>query len=418
MLTLANPYKNGVTSSPIRRIMEMASPANLIKMGLDPNNVISFAGGWVNHQAPEELRQEYIDIAQNKALFHKTGAYSPSDGTAELKKALLDFNAEFFNKQTSKEENIIIGANSTQLTFSLFKVLLNPDDKLVLLDPAYANYPEQIQNAFNTKNIITFPVFDAEKWTFAEDTDKLSADFEAFMEKEKPKLILFSSPDNPTGKMLPEAFVKKMLECALKNDCFVAIDFAYNTFIYVNEIPEYFSYSLNDYPNMIKIFSNSKWCRGLGRRLGWLEATENIIQAMKVVQQSVVLCPDTIHQMTLTNYINKGLKDGSLRAYIEQINEDYKSASEFLCYCIEKYLSPRYTVPEGGLYSVVDVGMDGDEFVANILKKTGVVFVPGGGFGNSLKNGIRISFGPLVYDKEKIEEGFRRVAKVLSPPTT
>ena len=84
-----------------------------------------------------------------------------------------------------------------------------------------------------------------------------------------------------------------------------------------------------------------------------------------------------------------------------------------MCGCIENWLSPRYTIPQGGLYSVVDVGMDGDRFVENVLKKTGVVFVPGGGFGASLKNGIRISFGPLVYDKPKIEEGFKRVAKVL-----
>lgn len=411
MLTLADSFKNGVTSSPIRRIMEMASPANLIKMGLQPEDVISFAGGWVNHNAPEELRQEYIDIASNRQLFHQTGAYSPSDGSPELKKALIAFNSEFFGVQNSSEENIIIGANSTQLAFSLFKVLLNPHDKIALLDPAYANYPEQIETSTNCQ-MVYFPIFNAEKWAFADNEQKLVADFEQFMDREQPRLIMFSSPDNPTGKMLPSFFVKKMLESALKHDCFVAIDFAYNTFIYGDQQPEYFSYSPNNYPNLIKIFSNSKWCRGLGRRLGWLEATPNIVEALKVVQQSVVLCPDTIHQMTLTNYINKGLLDGSLKKYIEQINEDYKSASEFLCYCIEKYLSSRYTVPEGGLYSVVDVGMDGDAFVENILQKTGVVFVPGGGFGDSLKNGIRISFGPLVYDKAKIEEGFKRVAKV------
>lgn len=410
MLTLADAFKNGVTSSPIRRIMEMASPANLVKMGLNPNDVISFAGGWVNHHAPEELRQEYIAIAQDSELFHKTGAYSPSDGSPELKKALIDFNAQLFGAD-SKGENIIIGANSTQLAYSLFKVLLNPNDKIALLDPAYANYPEQIELGVNCKTV-HFPVFDAENWTFAEDETKLAADFELFMEREKPTLVLFSSPDNPTGKMLPDFFVKKMLDTALKYDCYVAIDFAYNTFIYGKEQPEYFSYSPEEYPNLIKLFSNSKWCRGLGRRLGWLEATKNIVESLKVVQQSVVLCPDTIHQMTLTNYINKGLKDGSLKGYIKQINDDYQSAAEFLCYCIEKYLSSRFTVPEGGLYSVVDVGMNGDEFVENILKTTGVIFVPGGGFGASLKNGIRISFGPLVYDHAKIEEGFQRVAKV------
>lgn len=410
MLTLANAFKNGVTSSPIRRIMEMASPANLEKMGLDPNNVISFAGGWVNHEAPEELRQEYIDIAQDKTLFHKTGAYSPSDGSPELKKALVDFNAQLFGS-SSKEENIIVGANSTQLAYSLFKVLLNPSDKIALLDPAYANYPEQIALGVNCE-IVHFPVFDAQKWAFVADEEKLIADFQQFIEKEKPKLLLFSSPDNPTGTMLPNSFVKKVLEITLENDCYVAIDFAYNTFIYGEKKPEYFTFSIEDYPNLIKLYSNSKWCRGLGRRLGWLEATTNIVESLKVVQQCVVLCPDTIHQVTLANYINKGLKDGSLSAYIKRINNDYKSAAKFLCYCIEKYLSPRYTVPAGGLYSVVDVGMNGDEFVENILKKTGVIFVPGGGFGNSLKNGIRISFGPLVYDKNKIEEGFQRVAKV------
>lgn len=413
MLILANSFKNGVTSSPIRRIMEMASPSNLKKMGLNPDDVISFAGGWVNHEAPEELRQEYETIAQDRNLFHKTGGYSPSDGTLELKKALLDFNSQLYGIHSSSEENIIIGANSSQLTYSLFKILLNPEDKVLLFDPAYANYPEQIQSCMNTKNIVHFPLFDAEKWEFVADEVALAADFELFMDRERPKLILFSSPDNPTGKMLPDLFVKRMLDCALKYDCYVAIDFAYYTFLYDKELPSYFFDSHKQYPNLIKIFSNSKWCRGLGRRLGWIEASETIVETLKVVQQSLILCPDTLHQMALTNYINKGLKDGSISGYIKRINDDYESASNFLCYCIEKYLSSRFTIPEGGLYSVVDVGMDGDEFVENILKKTGVIFVPGAGFGDSLKNGIRISFGPLVYDKEKIEEGFQRVAKVF-----
>ena len=213
--------------------------------------------------------------------------------------------------------------------------------------------------------------------------------------------------------MLPDLFVKRMLDCALKHDCYVTIDFAYYTFLYGKQLPSYFFESVKKYPNLIKLFSNSKWCRSLGRRLGWLEASETIIETLKVVQQSLILCPDTLHQMTLTNYINSGLKDGSIKEYIKRINDDYESASAFLCRCIDKYLSTRFTVPEGGLYSVVDVGMDGDAFVSEILKKTGVVFVPGGGFGSSLKNGIRISFGPLVYHKEKIEEGFQRVAKVF-----
>ena len=412
MLTLANSFKKGITSSPIRRIMEMASSDNLVKMGLNPDDAISFAGGWVNHEAPEELRQEYENIIQDSNLFHKTGGYSPSDGSPELKKALLDFDSQLYNINSSTEENIIIGQSSTQLSFSLFKVLLNPEDKIVLFDPTYANYPEQVQMCRSTQNIVNFPVFDAENWAFAEDENALATEFELFMEREKPKLVLFSSPDNPTGMMLPDLFVKRLLDCTLKYDCYVAIDFAYYTFRYGKELPAYFSYGPEQYPNLIKIFSNSKWCRSLGRRLGWLIASKSIIEALKVVQQTVILCPDTIHEMAMTSYINKGLKDGSISEYLKRTNDEYESASNLLCDCIKKYLSSRFTIPDGGLYSVVDVGMDGDTFVENILKKTGVIFVPGGGFGKSLKNGIRISFGPLVYDKPKIEKGFQRVAKV------
>ena len=69
---------------------------------------------------------------------------------------------------------------------------------------------------------------------------------------------------------------------------------------------------------------------------------------------------------------------------------------------------PRLT-PAGGLYTVVDIGTDAEEFVPRALKATGVLVVPGGGFGPSLTNGVRISFGPLVRDTAKIDEGLARL---------
>ena len=70
---------------------------------------------------------------------------------------------------------------------------------------------------------------------------------------------------------------------------------------------------------------------------------------------------------------------------------------------IERYLGMRFMRPQGGLYCVVDVDRDGDQFVHEILQNTGVIFVPGSGFGPSLVNAIRVSFGPLVNDLAKIE---------------
>ena len=48
-----------------------------------------------------------------------------------------------------------------------------------------------------------------------------------------------------------------------------------------------------------------------------------------------------------------------------------------------------------------------------VLAATGVIFVPGDGFGDTLKNAIRVSFGPLVNDLGRMEEGFARVHRYL-----
>ena len=79
----------------------------------------------------------------------------------------------------------------------------------------------------------------------------------------------------------------------------------------------------------------------------------------------------------------------------------------------------RYMTPQGGLYAVVDVQTDGDRFVRDVLQNTGVIFVPGSGFGRSLDRAIRISYGQLVHDLERMEEGFRRVRDYLegAPPS-
>jgi aspartate/methionine/tyrosine aminotransferase len=76
-------------------------------------------------------------------------------------------------------------------------------------------------------------------------------------------------------------------------------------------------------------------------------------------------------------------------------------------------------VPGGALYTVANVGMDGDEFVRRALPATGVLVVPGRGFGETLRNGVRISYGPLVHDLEKIKEGLGRIGKWVKslPPS-
>src|SRR5687768_2768219 len=82
--------------SPIRQIMKMAERQNILAMGLDPDAVISFGGGWVNHAAPEGLRAAYQEIAGDAALFHKSGGYTATLGDGECREQLARFEHHLF----------------------------------------------------------------------------------------------------------------------------------------------------------------------------------------------------------------------------------------------------------------------------------------------------------------------------------
>ncbi len=400
--------------SPIREIMKLADRKNIEAMGLDPDDVISFAGGWVNHEAPTGLREQYARVADDPTLFHELGAYSPTRGLPALRAQLIAADRAFYRTVDLADEHLLVGQSSTQLTHTLFTTLLDAGDRVVLFDPSYANYGPQLNLGPQGVEIVWLPVFDRDAWAFMPDGEAVVEAFARTLEEHKPKAVLFSSPDNPTSQIIPDRVFFEVVALAERADCFVIVDFAYRAQHFSENPPEHFSASPARHSNLIRLHSNSKWCRGLGRRLGWVEADPEVIRALEVVQQGTTLCPDTVHQYALASYLESALVDGSLEQYLADARTAYGRAGRRTVASIEEHLGMRCLDPQGGLYTVMDVGRDGDDFVRDILPRTGVIFVPGSGFGASLSNAVRISFGPMVNDLDRIEEGMRRVGKALT----
>jgi len=398
------------TPSPIRQIMKMAERSNIVALGLDPNDVISFGGGWVNHAAPEEFRQAYIEIVSDPALFHQSGAYTATLGEMGCREQIARFEQHLFGMPRLGAEHIAIGLGSTQLTHDLFRTLLNPGDTVMLLDPTYANYEGQLAFVAPGIRIVRLPVLDAATWSYrpSEDPDGVARDFARLFDEHRPKLVLFGAPDNPTSQVVPQALAELMLERTAAAGSWLAIDFAYKC-QYFEAPPAYYGWSPADHPHVIGIHSNSKWARGLGRRLGWIEAAPTVIEALERVQQCSILCPDTLSQMTMARYLATAIDSGALRRYVEEANRLYRRAARVTLEAIDAHIGRPRLVPAGGLYTVMDVGRDADQFVPEALKATGVLVVPGRGFGPSIANGVRISFGPLVMTPDTITEGLRRL---------
>lgn len=400
--------------SPIRQIMKMAERQNILAMGLDPAQVISFGGGWVNHSAPDEFRQAYASVVEDTDLFHKSGGYTATLGDMECREQIARFEEHLFGMPRVGAEHIAIGMGSTQLTHDLFRTLLDPGDTVMLLDPTYANYEGQLAFAVPGVKIVRLRVLDPQTWSYLPETDPagMAREFNRLFDLHKPRMVLFGAPDNPTSQVVPQSLADVMLAKTAEAGSWLAIDFAYKC-QYFKTPPAYYAWSPADHPNVVGIHSNSKWARGLGRRLGWIEAHASVIDAIERVLQCSILCPDTLSQMTMARYVKQSIADGSLKRYVERANALYKAAADATIAAVDAHLQRPRLTPYGGLYTVVDIGTNADEFVPKALQATGVLVVPGGGFGESLRNGVRISFGPLVHDLPKIEEGLSRLGAFI-----
>ena len=89
--------------SPIRQIMKMASVENIINMGLNPDDLISYGGGWVDHLAPKTFQEEYVKICSAEKKFHLAGKYSPTVGMPECRTEITRFQKELFGYTISEK---------------------------------------------------------------------------------------------------------------------------------------------------------------------------------------------------------------------------------------------------------------------------------------------------------------------------
>jgi len=407
--------------SAIRQIMKMADERNIRDMGLDPNDVISFGGGWVGHMAPTRLREVYAELCSTDAAFHEAGAYPPTPGLPECRRQLADLDRRLFGMEIS-EENIVISNSSTQLTHDLFRTIVDPGDAIILLDPTYANYRGQMVLALPqwwhdtgcySARISFLRTFDPDSWSYMPDIDSVISAMEEIFRREAPRALLVPSPDNPTGQVVPQKFMEAAMDLAQRYDSYIVVDYAYKTQCFLDTDPDYFSWSPEEYDNLVLIYSNSKWSRNLGRRMGWVAASPTVAGALSHYLNYSCLCGDNLHQMAMARYLEEALADGSLTKYLNETREAYRQAAHVTASAIDEFCGLRRLEAQGGLYMMMELGSDADEMVGEIMRNTGVLFVPGSGFGRSTSTGVRVSYGPLVNDRDRIREGFERTGEYL-----
>ncbi len=400
--------------SPIQTIMKLAEKQEIIKMGLHPDEIISFGGGWCNHRTPELLMEVYREIIEDETLFHQSGRYSPIKGDYECINQLASFEKTIYNITDITPENILLGHSATQLMHDTLRVVQNPGSSVCVFDPTYANYGNTVKCALPNSHLSYIPALDTASWTYLPDPQQ-SLDMLQDFCKNGAKSLIIPVPDNPTSQIPSDSFIKAARDIMEDHHGFLILDFAYKA-LWFDDMPDCYSWSPNQFENLISIHSHSKWLSSLGRRFGWIEAHPNVIKGIEKITESTLLSPDTLHSMATTRFLKKSIKNQTLKSYINSTRMLYKKTAEILIENIEQYLGWNYLIPQGGLYTVCPIPNNENSvtFVERVLKNTGVLMIPGTGFGPSMNHAVRISYGPLCYDNNKIEEGIKKIGKYLS----
>jgi aspartate/methionine/tyrosine aminotransferase len=400
--------------SPIQTIMKMADERNIKQLGLDPSNVISFGGGWCNHHAPPLLQTIYQEISSDTKQFHRSGRYSAILGNYNCRQQITNYEKHIFKIKNLSVENICLGQSSTQLFHDIIRTLSNPRQKISVLDPTYANYFNAIKCALPGSTIKYIPALNTRNWTYLQTPDQS-------LEKLKQqctngtKMLVLPVPDNPTSQIPSNEFIKGCYEILEDNNSFLVLDFAYKT-LYFNQPPQCFSWSPNEMPNLVSLHTNSKWLSSLGRRFGWIEAHPTIIKGIEKINESTLLSADTLHSLATSQFLKITLQQNMLIDYITETRKLYQKTAKILINSINKHLGWSYLVPQGGLYTCCPTPNNqfSIDFSEDLLKNTGILVIPGYGFGPSMNNAVRLSYGPLCYNHVAIQEGIERIARYIN----
>ena len=361
----------------------------LFMMAKQYDDVIDFTLGDPDVPTPKAI----CDAAYDAAINGKTH-YSPNAGLPALREEIAKLvSKESGNNYEGKNVAVTIGA--TEAVYLSFMACVNPGDEVIILAPYWVQY-ENIVKLLGGKPVI----IDTFKEGFEPD---LNAIFKAI--NERTKAIVVNSPNNPSGYIYKDTFLKELAEMASANDILIFDDEAYRSLVYDGEFPSIAKYCRKE--DIVIINSFSKQFAMTGWRVGYVVAEENFIDAVVKFQQNIAVCVATPNQYAAIEAITNTEK------YAGGIKDVFQKRRDVLIRELSKIKELSFQVPAGTFYAFIDIsktGMNSKFFCFDLLEKQHVAVIPGVAFGESFDNYIRLAF---TLNDDKIVEGINRIHEFI-----
>ncbi len=371
----------------------------LLKLTEEPD-IISFAGGL---PAPELFPVDLIEEIASKVILEDGRSalqYSTTEGYVGLREHICTQRIQK-GKVTPKPNNILITNGSQQALDFTGKLFINPGDVIICESPSYLG----AINAFKAYEpyFVEVPM----------DEDGIIPEMlELALIKNPDAKFIYTIPDyqNPSGITLSIERRKEILSLAEKFNVPIVEDSPYSDLALEGEVnPSIKSFDEKGYVIQLGTFSKT-FCPGF--RIGWIYASEYILNKYILIKQGADLQSSTLDQRIIARY----LSTYSLDNHIDKIRDVYRARRDLMLKTMKECFPKEieYTESKGGLFTWVKLREDIDSRI--VLEKAlqeKVAFVPGASFfpNNPKHNYFRLNYSTMSEDK--IILGIKRLGKVL-----
>lgn len=356
--------------------------------------VIHLGGGEPKSKAPLEAL-----VAASNLINSGEVRYTPADGIPSLKKAIIRYTQEFYDRLV-EPENIIVSSGAKQAIMVCLQAILNPQEEVIFPAPYWVSYPEMVKLCGG----VPVPVY-PEDGTFYPRLKDIEERVTSYT-----KVVIINSPNNPTGAMYSEEFIAEIVDFCERRGLYLIMHDIYHRLIFDGRKPiNCYKYAkdLSENSKLVVINGVSKMYAMTGFRIGWAVANKKLIEAMTNIQAHQTSGPSVVTQVAAAAALN------GPQTQVESLRITLENNRNILMERLNAFKGVRAFKPDGTFYCFADFSYymkDSIKLSQFLLDKVRVLVVPGIEFG--LDGWVRLSTCGSVKD---ITEGIERIKWALDP---
>jgi len=323
--------------------------------------------------------------------------YVATRGIPPLRSAIADY-LQRTRKLDVADEQVLVAPGCKMALALAMMALIEPGDEVLYPDPSFPIYPS-FTRGLGAKAV---PYALREGNKFQPDLAEIAAKITP-----KTRMLIFNSPNNPTGTVFTNTVIGQIAELAKKHDLWVIADEIYARILFSGEYK-----SIWALPGMAErtviIDGFSKSFAMTGWRLGYAVAQKRVIDALDMLVLNTFTCTAEFSQVAAI----EALRDSTNA--VPAMVEEYRKRRDLFVEKLNRIPGFRCQSPAGAFYAWVNIeetGMPAEEVQRVLLEEAGVAGIAGAAFGAEGKNYVRFS---LVSATHLLEDALERIQRVSS----